>query len=248
MRRVKGRARERERLRMRLRERARLRSRGLLGSPRCTAQHRLRDSPASRARSWRGERRGRRSGSRGTGRSGTPREPSPRSRGTSRRGGSPRTVDSLLRKHTHSGRIARVRRGLYVSVPPGGSAETAGPYLVATKAVEDAAVSHHAALQFCQAPQVWDQGCATNSGARGRRARGGGREARRASAGVPPVRTRKRQTRGGQDARAPRKSPTRQGCRRHASASDTRSISSESSAWSKRGRMLPATYPPTSGT
>lgn len=66
----------------------------------------------------------------------------------SRGGGSPRTVDSLLRKHAQSGRIARVRRGLYVSVPPGGAAETVDPYLVATKAVEDAVVSHHAALQF----------------------------------------------------------------------------------------------------
>jgi predicted transcriptional regulator of viral defense system len=66
----------------------------------------------------------------------------------SRGGGSPRTVDSLLRKHVQRGRIARVRRGLYVSVSPGGSAETVDPYLVATKAVEDAAVSHHAALQF----------------------------------------------------------------------------------------------------
>lgn len=66
----------------------------------------------------------------------------------SRGGGSPRTVDSLLRKHVQHGRIARVRRGLYVSVPPGGSAEAVDPYLVATKAVEDAVVSHHAALQF----------------------------------------------------------------------------------------------------
>jgi len=66
----------------------------------------------------------------------------------SRVGRSPRTVDSLLRKHVQSRRLARVRRGLYVSVPPGGAAETVDPYLVATKATEDAAVSHHAALQF----------------------------------------------------------------------------------------------------
>lgn len=76
----------------------------------------------------------------------------------SRGGGSPRTVDSLLRKHTQSGRIARVRRGLYVSVPPGGSAATVDPYLVATKAVDDAAVSHHAALQFHgRAYSMWSQ-------------------------------------------------------------------------------------------
>lgn len=66
----------------------------------------------------------------------------------SRDGGSPRTVDSLLRRHVQSGRIARVRRRLYVSVPPAGAAETVDPYLVATKATEDATVSHHAALQF----------------------------------------------------------------------------------------------------
>lgn len=76
----------------------------------------------------------------------------------SRGGGSPRTVDSLLRKHVQSGRIARVRRGLYVSVPPGGAAETADPYLVATKAVNDGAVSHHAALQFHgRAYSMWSQ-------------------------------------------------------------------------------------------
>ena len=40
----------------------------------------------------------------------------------SRGGGSPRTVDSLLRKHVQGGRIARVRRGLYVAVPAGGVA------------------------------------------------------------------------------------------------------------------------------
>lgn len=76
----------------------------------------------------------------------------------SREGGSSRTVDSLLRKHVQSGRIARVRRGLYVSVPPGGSAETVDPYLVATKAVEGAAVSHHAALQFHgRSYSMWSQ-------------------------------------------------------------------------------------------
>jgi predicted transcriptional regulator of viral defense system len=63
-------------------------------------------------------------------------------------GRSLRTVDSLLRKHVASGRIARVRRGLYVVPTAGGSAEAADPFLLATKAAPDAAVSHHAALQF----------------------------------------------------------------------------------------------------
>ncbi len=58
----------------------------------------------------------------------------------SRQGGSSRTVDSLLRKHVQSGRIARVRRGLYVTVPRGGLAEAVDPYLIATKAADDAAI------------------------------------------------------------------------------------------------------------
>ncbi len=78
----------------------------------------------------------------------------------SRRGGSPRTVDSLLRKHIAGGRIVRVRRGLYVSVPPGATADAlqVDPYLIATKATDDATVSHHAALQFFgRAYSIWNQ-------------------------------------------------------------------------------------------
>lgn len=82
------------------------------------------------------------------------REEYARSRGE----GSPRTVDSLLRKHVQRGRVARVRRGLYVSVPAGGAAEAVDPYLVATKAVEDAVVSHHAALQLHgRTYSMWNQ-------------------------------------------------------------------------------------------
>jgi predicted transcriptional regulator of viral defense system len=77
-----------------------------------------------------------------------------RSRGSS----SPRTVDSLLRKHAASGRIVRVRRGLYVPQAPGVSADTVDPFLVATKAAPDAAVSHHAALQFHgRTYSLWNQ-------------------------------------------------------------------------------------------
>lgn len=76
----------------------------------------------------------------------------------SRKSGSPRTVDSLLRKHVASGRLARIRRGLYVSTPTSASAETVDPFLVATKAAPDAAVSHHAALQFHgRVYSVWNQ-------------------------------------------------------------------------------------------
>jgi predicted transcriptional regulator of viral defense system len=76
----------------------------------------------------------------------------------SRVSASPRTVDSLLRKHVASGRVARVRRGLYVAPARGASAETVDPFLVATKAAPDAAVSHHAALQFHgRAYSMWNQ-------------------------------------------------------------------------------------------
>jgi len=76
----------------------------------------------------------------------------------SRQSASRRTVDSLLRKHVASGRVARVRRGLYVAPTMGASAEAADPFLVATKAAPDAAVSHHAALQFHgRAYSMWSQ-------------------------------------------------------------------------------------------
>ncbi len=76
----------------------------------------------------------------------------------SRKSASPRTVDSLLRKHVASGRVARVRRGLYLSTTAGASAETVDPFLVATKGARDAAVSHHAALQFHgRAYSMWNQ-------------------------------------------------------------------------------------------
>lgn len=78
----------------------------------------------------------------------------------SREGGSPRTVDSLLRKHAGRGRIVRIRRGLYAVVSPGQKAGAVefDPYLVATKVADDAAVSHHAALQFHgRAYSVWNR-------------------------------------------------------------------------------------------
>jgi predicted transcriptional regulator of viral defense system len=76
----------------------------------------------------------------------------------SRAGASARTADSLLRKHVASGRIARVRRGLYVAPSPGSAAEAVDPFLLATKAAPGAAVSHHAALQYHgRAYSVWSQ-------------------------------------------------------------------------------------------
>lgn len=78
----------------------------------------------------------------------------------SRAASAARTVDSLLRKHAGRGRIVRVRRGLYVTVPRGSTAEAVevDPYLVASKATDDATVSHHAALQFHgRAYSMWSQ-------------------------------------------------------------------------------------------
>lgn len=63
---------------------------------------------------------------------------------------SPRTVDSLLAYHVQSGRLLRVRRGLYVAVPPGNAPETypVDPFLVAAKAADDAVLAYHTALEF----------------------------------------------------------------------------------------------------
>ncbi len=66
------------------------------------------------------------------------------------KGRSERTSNNLLARHLASGRLMRVRRGLYATVPRGVDAERAAvdPYLVATKLTDDAVVAYHAALQF----------------------------------------------------------------------------------------------------
>lgn len=71
------------------------------------------------------------------------------SRGTAA-GQSPRTADSLLAQHLAAGRLVRVKRGLYASVPQGATKEAfqADPYLLATRVAPDAVVAYHAALQF----------------------------------------------------------------------------------------------------
>lgn len=70
-----------------------------------------------------------------------------RSRGGQR---SRHTSNNLLAKHVAAGRIVRVRRGLYATVPRGVAAEEASvdPYLLATRLTGDAVVAYHAALQF----------------------------------------------------------------------------------------------------
>ncbi|HEY3451466.1 MAG TPA: hypothetical protein VGK67_34220 [Myxococcales bacterium] len=65
-------------------------------------------------------------------------------------GRSRRSADSLLHKHLAAGRVVRVKRGVFLPVPRGVSADAApyDPYLVATKLAPNAAVAYHAALQF----------------------------------------------------------------------------------------------------
>lgn len=76
----------------------------------------------------------------------------------SRPDSSQRTVDSLLRTHAASGRVVRVRRGIYATNAPGRGSGAADPFLIATKAAPDAVISHHAALQFhgCSY-SIWSQ-------------------------------------------------------------------------------------------
>lgn len=57
---------------------------------------------------------------------------------------------SLLRHYTETGRILRVRRGLYVTVPAGLSPKSCpvDPYLVAAKMTKDAVLAYHTALEL----------------------------------------------------------------------------------------------------
>jgi len=65
-------------------------------------------------------------------------------------GRSSNTSNALLAQHLAAGRLVRVRRGLYSSVPPGvdPKSHAPDPYLVATKLRSDAVVAYHAALAF----------------------------------------------------------------------------------------------------
>ncbi len=60
------------------------------------------------------------------------------------------TTRNLLTKHMASGRLVRIRRGLYATVPRGIDPARApvDPYLLATKLGPDVVVTYHAALQF----------------------------------------------------------------------------------------------------
>jgi len=65
-------------------------------------------------------------------------------------GRSRHTSNKLLAQHVASGRLLRVRRGLYATVPRGVEPERADvdPYLLATHLTENAIVAYHAALQY----------------------------------------------------------------------------------------------------
>ena len=69
-----------------------------------------------------------------------------------------RTQESLVAYHTGTGRLVRVRRGLYAFIPPGADSDTypIDPFLIASKLTQDAALSHHTALDFHgRAYSVW---------------------------------------------------------------------------------------------
>ena len=63
---------------------------------------------------------------------------------------SAKTRESLLAYHRKRGRILRVRRGLYCTVPPGATPDTCpvDGYLLAAKMTDDAALAYHTALEF----------------------------------------------------------------------------------------------------
>lgn len=61
-----------------------------------------------------------------------------------------KTRRASLWHYTKTGRILRVRRGLYVTVPPGMSPDSCpvDPYLVAAKMTNDAVLAYHTALEL----------------------------------------------------------------------------------------------------
>lgn len=75
-------------------------------------------------------------------------------------GRSPRTSNNLLAMHLASGRLLRVRRGLYAVVPRRveSNAFRVDPYLVASNLEVDSIVAYHAALQFFgRAYSTWNR-------------------------------------------------------------------------------------------
>ena len=69
-----------------------------------------------------------------------------------------RTQESLVAYHTGTGRLVRVRRGLFAVIPPGadGDSYPIDPFLIASRLTPDAVLSHHTALEFHgRAYSVW---------------------------------------------------------------------------------------------
>jgi predicted transcriptional regulator of viral defense system len=63
---------------------------------------------------------------------------------------SARTRDALLGYYVKTGRLMNVRRGLYLTVPPGTDPARCpvDPYLLAAKLTQDAVLAYHTALEF----------------------------------------------------------------------------------------------------
>ena len=61
-----------------------------------------------------------------------------------------RTKESVLAYHTRTGRLLRIRRGLYAVIPPGADKDSypIDPYLVASRLTRDSVLSHHTALEL----------------------------------------------------------------------------------------------------
>ena len=71
-----------------------------------------------------------------------------------------RGQEALLAYYTKTGRVIRVRRGLYAVVPQRANSDVypVEPYLIASKLTSDAVLSHHTALEFHGwAYSIWSQ-------------------------------------------------------------------------------------------
>jgi predicted transcriptional regulator of viral defense system len=66
------------------------------------------------------------------------------------RGTRGRATEALLAYHAKTGRVLRIRRGLYASVPLGGLPENCDvdPFLIAGRVSDDAVLAYHTALEF----------------------------------------------------------------------------------------------------
>ena len=65
-----------------------------------------------------------------------------------------------MHTHTRTGRLVRVRRGLFAVIPPEADGDTypIDPYLVTSKLTPDSVLSHHTALEFHgRAYSIWQQ-------------------------------------------------------------------------------------------